>query len=75
MPQCNQHILPIMFEILHMYLYYWILLQLSVKQNSVIPNNTSGAKHFTIYIMSANCIYYIVHVFEKHEKMKHVLPA
>ena len=52
-----------------MYLYYWILLQLSVKQNSVIPNNTSGAKHYTIYIMSANCIYYIVHVFEKHEKM------
>ena len=48
-----------------MYPLYFILVQLTVKQNPVIPNRNSGAKHYTIYIMSANCIYYIVHVFEK----------
>ena len=40
-----------------------------VKQNPVIPNRNSGAKHYIIYIMSANCfvILSIAHVFEKHE--------
>ena len=61
------HILSKTFEL--MYLFYCILLQLLVKQNPVIPNRNSGAKHYTIYIMSENCIYYIIHIFEKHVEM------
>ena len=60
------HILSKRFELLQMYLFYCILLQLPVKQNPVIPNRNSGAKPCIIYIMSENCIYYIIHVFEKH---------
>ena len=52
-----------------MYLFYCIPLQLPVKQNPVIPNRNSGAKQYNIYIMSDNCIYYIIHVFEKHAEM------
>ena len=63
------HILSKTFELLQMYLFYCILTQLSVKQNPVIPNRNSSAKHYIIYIMSANCIYYIVHIFEKHVEM------
>ena len=63
------HILSKMFELLQMYLFYCVLLQLPVKQNPVIPNRNSGAKQYNIYIMSDNCIYYIIHVFEKHAEM------
>ena len=61
------HMLLMMFELLEMYLFYCISLQLPVKQNPVIPNRNSGAKQYNIYIMSDNCIYYIICIFEKHE--------
>ena len=44
-----------------MNIFYCVKLQLSVEQNPVIPNINSGAKHYIIYIMSANCIYYIIY--------------
>ena len=59
------HILSKMFELLQMYLFCCVLVQLLVKQNSVIQNRNSGAKQYNIYIMSDNCIYYIIHVSEK----------
>ena len=44
-----------------MYLLYCVYLQLKVEQNPVIPNINSSAKHYIIYITSANCIYYIIY--------------
>ena len=58
-------VIPRQFELLQMYLFYCVLLQLPVKQTPVILNRNSGAKQFNIYIMSDNCIYYIIHIFEK----------
>ena len=50
-----------------MHIFYCVKLQLLVEQNPVIPNINSGAKHYTIYIMSAKIVFviYIVHIFEK----------
>ena len=59
------HMLLTTFELL----FYCVSLQLPVKQNPVIPNRNSGAKQYNIYIMSDNCIYHIIYVFEKHVKM------
>ena len=49
-----------------MCIFYCENLQLLVEQNAVIPNINSGAKRYITYIMSENCVYYIVHIFEKH---------
>ena len=44
-----------------MHIFYCVKLQLLVEQNPVIPNINSSAKRYITYIMSANCIYYIIY--------------
>ena len=48
------------FQVLQMYLRYYI----KVEQNPVIPNINSSATHYSIYITSANYIYYIIYCIQ-----------